>query len=487
MTLAYARTVLADAGRLPPDLAAALDGRVQRDGEHLAERDNFQVDNNHGMTEAAALALVGVRFPQLPDAARWKALGAARIEETALATVDADGVQIENSPFYHFYQLRFMDEVARWARRVGLVLTPGFTERVERMAEFATWITQPDGQVPLMGASVELDVRRFAPEVLGPLAERHPDFDHARSGGERGTPPAGGARLFADSGLAVLRPRFSPAPGFAADTHVVFDAGPWRTNHSQFDALNVIAYAGGQTLVPDSGLYEYDDNQHGTYFDRTAAHNTVVVDDENQIGPGGSVRFGLTASGSTPAGRWAYQSGRHNLYAGVSHRRGVWVAESGVLVVVDHLRADRPRRFAQTWHTAPGTTATVDGTTVAVHDQAGDLRVRYDTALAADVATGHGDDGAVASWHSANYGERTATDGFAYVRSGRQAWFVTAVRLGPAARSVTVTADDRGGDDVDVLLCTGGRGRRLSWRRLAAGPEGGESLDTVEVPCVPGT
>ena len=137
-------------------------------------------------------------------------------------------------------------------------------------------------------------------------------------------------------------------------------------------------------------------------------------------------------------------------------------------------------------HTSPGSKVEPKDTSVIVRDEAGEPRVGFSSAVPAEVATGHGDEGAVPSWQSSNYGQKTATDAFAFVRQGTDAWFVTAVGLGDRALEPTITATAATGG-MDARLCVGGAGYDLGWRNLASGASGGEAMTTAAVTCGGGT
>ena len=55
--------------------------------------------------------------PELPAVRGWRELGIDRLLEMLDNTVDADGVEVENSPFYHVYVLGLVSQIAAWAER----------------------------------------------------------------------------------------------------------------------------------------------------------------------------------------------------------------------------------------------------------------------------------------------------------------------------------------------------------------------------------
>jgi hypothetical protein len=67
----------------------------------------------------------------------------------------------------------------------------------------------------------------------------------------------------------------------------------------------------------------------------------------------GVVVRGRSATGTWQGAHWMYQSAKHTLYAGTTHRRAVLLVGRDIFVVVDLLDSDAPRTYTQNWHLAP--------------------------------------------------------------------------------------------------------------------------------------
>ena len=141
-------------GDLSSSLSSALRAGLGRLGRFLADPDNFQGGHNHGLTEAAALLLIAERFPDFDASSEWRQIAIRRLAGMMNRTVDRDGVQIENSPYYQFYVLTFATEIAQWAERSGIALPRQFNEKIGKMLHYAALITLPNGRIPLLGASM---------------------------------------------------------------------------------------------------------------------------------------------------------------------------------------------------------------------------------------------------------------------------------------------------------------------------------------------
>jgi hypothetical protein len=246
MVLVNTLVKLERSGDITPALAESLKAAIARLGTFLAIAMNFDPEYNHGFTEAAALALVAANFPDLPKAPSWQATALDRLSSLMLNSVDGDGVELENSPFYHFYVLSLAYQIDRWARRYGIPLPEGFQTTLTSMVSYATFVLQPDGSIPLAGASVELGVDNLDPAVYSDLAKEFPEFAYVYTLGASGTAPTERVVLFPASGQAFLRSGFGTGPAdVAQETHIAFNVGKWRTSHSHLDVLGLDYYAAG--------------------------------------------------------------------------------------------------------------------------------------------------------------------------------------------------------------------------------------------------
>ena len=437
---------LSRAGMLDEDLEALLRGSIESDAVFLADPINYQGGYNHGFTEAAALLLVAETFP---DRWGWGTVARDRLDRLMYEAVDADGVEVENSPFYHFYVMGFAADIAAWAERNDIALPATFSTRLERMVDYATWILMPNGQVPLLGSSVVRTVDVTSADELLDLAIGHPQFEFVLNRGEEGRPPDTNSILFPTSGTAILRSGFGTAGTYGEETHVVFDVGPYRTNHSHLDALSVNVHASGVTSFPDSGLFSYEPGADFDYFHGTSAHNTVLVDGQDQMD--GTVIAGRSMSGDG----WSYQSGRHALYPEVEHSRGILLVGKDLVAAVDLLDASQSRDFAQLWHFAPELDVRVEDDTVIGTSGAGIDVVRIEQAgdgRPPIVSTGDG--GAYPGWYSELYEIKVPAAVAGYPAHGTVARFVTLLAFGPAARegaTVLETTDHDNG--VGFIIC----------------------------------
>jgi len=102
-------------GELSPTLQTGIRDSLQRLGVFLVLTKSFEGHANHGFTEAAALLVVAHNFPDLDGAASWRAMGIERLEQMRVTNIDADGVDIENSPFHHLLVLGLVAQIGNWS------------------------------------------------------------------------------------------------------------------------------------------------------------------------------------------------------------------------------------------------------------------------------------------------------------------------------------------------------------------------------------
>ncbi len=450
------------------DLPADLDSRLRQEISrlaHLLETPRYyQGTYNHGFNEAVALLLVSANFPEFDPRGEWRNLSQVRLMDLMKQAVGTDGVEVEKSPFYHYYVLDFALQLEEWAQRNQIALPSGFHDRVEAMVRFATYLIWPDGTIPLVGSSVEMRPSRSA-DLYTAFEREHPDFAYAVSAGASGTAPPDRAALFDYTGLAVLRSPVDQAARYSDNSQLILDVGPQTSPHAQVEALAFDYYSHGRELITDSGLDTYVPGTAFDYFHNATAHNTVVVDGQNQ--GSGPVRSGLTATGPT----WAYQSGSASVYPGVTQRRAVLLLSRDLVLVVDLAGAQQEHRYNQLWHLFPGAHVVADGTRVDVYDDrdAPTLRiVQADMALPLGVVDHFGEMNPMQGWYSDQYGHVERVHVADYGTQGLQAAYVTVLASGPyAGRAVTARAQVVG-EGVTATVCAGGYAATVVIGHLAA-------------------
>lgn len=348
MILVHAWWTLREAGQLNAQLSSDLLDALKQHGTFLADPANYEAEYNHAVTQGAALLLLAKNFPDLDDAPRWEALAIARIDDSLSRIIDPDGVLIENSPYYHFYVLEKYWEIYAYAEQHDLVVSENFAHTIEDMITFGTYVLRPDVSIPLLGASIPrtLTHSRFYQTIT----ETHPELAFVLTQGERGSRPAALDTWYPSSGIALWRSGWGEKRPYRDETYLMFDTGPYRTDHSDLDALTFSLYSYGTPVIRDSGLYTYEtEHPFYNYFYGTRGHNTVMVDGQDQRQGTGEVRPVQRGGGYTTL------AARHTLYDGVTHLRTITFLKPDTLVVADTLVGARPHYYEQLFHFSPDT------------------------------------------------------------------------------------------------------------------------------------
>jgi hypothetical protein len=194
---------LREHGALPVELSEKILKALQRHGDFLIERNHYQAEYNHGINEAAATFLLAAAFPDLPGAEDWKRISIQRLTNGLLDIVDADGVLVENSPYYHFNSLEKYWSIITYADAQGMPFPSHVVEKIRQMIDYGSYIVQPDLQVPLLGASLQRTMH--ATGVEKQIADQYPAFKFVMTSGAEGSRPDRVSRYFPDAGQAILR------------------------------------------------------------------------------------------------------------------------------------------------------------------------------------------------------------------------------------------------------------------------------------------
>lgn len=358
-----------------PDRIAMLAQMIAVSGGRIEFNIGYALSqqNNHGISEAMGLWTIGSLFPEFADSSRWAALGRRLLENQAQELIYDDGAFAQHSMNYH----RVMLHDYLWSMRLADVQEQPFSQRMrERIGLASQFLYQLQdeftGRVPCYGQNdgalilplTNCDYRDFRPVVqathflatgrrclnrgpwdeellwmFGPtssateVAPNRHDFDGV------------------DSGYATLR---SPT-GFA-----LARAASFRHRPAQADMLHVDVWWRGQNIALDPGTYSY--NAPSPWDNRlahTSFHNTVTVDDQDQMERAGRFLWLPWLSGKSfgrqipCTGDTACWNGEHHgyrrLFDPVTHRRGVIRLGADHWLIVDSLQGGRPHSFRLHW------------------------------------------------------------------------------------------------------------------------------------------
>lgn len=230
-----------------------------------------------------------------------------------------DGGHYERSPQYHCILLEdYLDIYALLFANTALAnasATALLEQTISDGLRFLAGIATPDDDIPLFNDSASGSASR--PSVL---------FAKAEQLGFKIATLHSTLIDFPGSGLFGWK---SGRDYFLIDCG---DIGPaYQPGHTHCDFLSFVLMIGGQWIVVDSGVCEYEPGTMRNYVRSTAAHNTVSVDDSEQSEIWGEFRVGrrarsLSASIRREASLIIFEgayTGFPGLAANIVHRRRV--------------------------------------------------------------------------------------------------------------------------------------------------------------------
>lgn len=326
--------------------------------------------NNHLIGEAAALVAGGL-FLDCRQSRRWLEKGLALLEEAMERQVTSDGVHAERSVAYHRFILDHYHLVSGILTPNGRSLPAATRRGMERMSDFLMDVLYPDGSAPAFGdgddargiwfrADCPADFRSLL--ALGAVLFERGDFKAAAGGltedvfwllGNEGVAkfrdltaqfPAHTSAAYPEGGYYVMRGGWG-----TSDPVLVFDCGPLGhgpARHGHADALSFQLSAGGYSFLVDPGAFSYNlDYQWRDAFRSTRAHNTVVVDGQDQSVPGDRMSWksmAVARSRRWVTTRWfdladGEQDGYCRLPDPVTHRRVVVFLKPDTWFIWDQL------------------------------------------------------------------------------------------------------------------------------------------------------
>jgi len=233
---------------------------------------------------------------------------------THLAEGVIDGFWWEGSWMYHFSSIEPLIYMAEMGVRAGL--DPYAHPNLRAMLTAPLQMAAPDLTLPAFNDSIvyplatgwynwlyEVGYNRYRdPNMVIPLSRMRRPWQALLWGTESLPAPIVAvpttSALFPKAGYAALRA--GPPDDLR---YLAFDFGPHGDGHGHYDKLGYVSYALGKTLGTDPGTHSYAAASHEGWDKTTIAHNTVVVDEQNQREATGNLHryLGLPALSLTTA------------------------------------------------------------------------------------------------------------------------------------------------------------------------------------------
>ena len=301
---------------------------------------------NHQALRALALLYAADYFKGTPEAAEWRETALSLCEYHILNDFLPDGMLIDLSPSYHFFECWIARDMKALSMRAHSVHTqdgptssvPQATcsvpqasacgkgglsqealQRVQKAFDVCGYLCQPDGLSPVISDGYPLDMEIFLSTIQD--SERQQSF----------------AVSLDASQIAVKR---DGGQYFLLDASPLLDA----LSHYHAGKLAVTYFHDGKPFLVDSGCCSYDDDAFAEWFKQAQAHSTLLID-----GQGDSLlegRYHWLAAPKNELSQWngneltAVMHGGVPAWQGVTWRRTATVEKAG-LTLLDTVACDR--------------------------------------------------------------------------------------------------------------------------------------------------
>jgi len=421
-------------------------------GDRIAGNIDFarSLRNNHTVSEAAGLYTIGLLFPEFKQATRWREQGKRILETECIEQFYADGSHVQHS----FNYQRFVFDVFSWviclAQANGEAFRPELLKALQRSVDFL-WHVQDEtsGRVPNYGSNdgalvlplTGCDYLDYRPALQtlhriltheplydsGPWDEEvdwllgAPENHRLQSGGTLHQLKTGATRLSLHAcagGYYTLRGRESWA---------MIRCHTYRHRPVQADMLHLDLWWKGENVLRDAGTFSYNcEDPWLRYFPGTAAHNTVVVDESDQMERGSRFMWSHWLTSAVDCHQRfsdtvdiEYWQGSHYGYyrtrSLVIHVRAVArINESHWLIVDDILGDTPPRSLRIAWHCCD-VPFRQNGPTLHLQTHSGALKLEIVTHTTTTEVFRAANAMSPNGWESLYYGQRSSRPCFASV------------------------------------------------------------------------
>ena len=314
-----------------------LIGAIYEQTRYLSHHLEWDVLANHLFENLRALFVASHAFGGR-QAMSWRQCARRLLREQLEEQILDDGGHYERSPTYHCQVLHGVLDCLAVARQEQDELASLLEEKAGAMVRFLRGILFPDGSYPLFNDGA-FDLAPTPSELFDYAVEAmHVPPPFATERGQRQ-----GIANFSSSGYAVMKKE---------GALFIMDAGPlgpsYQVGHGHCDLLSYELMVDGELLVADSGTPTYDETPLRMAARGGRAHNTVVIDEQDQAEIWKSFRVGrrpkpLLVQVAESSGIVRF-TGEHDAYdhlaGSPSHRRSVFLLPGRLWMVIDHVHGE---------------------------------------------------------------------------------------------------------------------------------------------------
>ncbi|MEE4363755.1 MAG: alginate lyase family protein [Desulfotignum sp.] len=321
------------------------------------------VRNNHSISESAGLIVGAVLFPEFPESPRLLKKGLSYLKKELGYQVYDDGAYIQHSMTYQRLVVDIVSFVIFICRKKKISLPIEITRAHHKMMVFLLSFMQKNGWLPNYGnndgtnlfPASDADYRDFRPSLNFGTAVSPKKTQPGKPGDggicnlfgltNKGLWPDCYENAFRDGGYYILRN--SKCFGFMR-------AHAYKDRPGQCDMLHLDIWYNGHNIFCDSGSFSYySKSRKVDGFQGTAGHNTIVINDADQMNKAG--RFGWAPWVTARVLNFSHQQivaehyGYQKTYGAV-HRRSVRMTRYGFIVNDRIMGAFDEIKIQQIWN-----------------------------------------------------------------------------------------------------------------------------------------
>ena len=328
---------------------------------------NELAPGNHQALRGTALFYAAYAFRDEPEAAEWADTAMTICNYHIVNDFLPDGMLIDLSPSYHFFETWISRDAFILAKRLGREFPAVTKERIARAYDACRLFRQPDGRSTVINDGYPLDLDTFLATL--PPAEA----------------AVSSAAILPDAGIAIWK---------KAGTFMLFDCSPLLGEFSHFHAGKqaVTLFFANMPFLSDSNCCSYDDDDFATWFKQPEAHSTLLVN-----GKGDSViegRYHWVAASKTTLHPWngdsitAEMDGAAPEWNDVRWTRIVTMSE-GAMTVTDTIHKSVTADFTLVFNLHPDVKAVIDGNTATLSNGGVTVRAEFGARVEIVQATGY--------------------------------------------------------------------------------------------------
>lgn len=310
---------------------------------YLTKRLEYHLLGNHLLANAKALVFAGYIFSGA-EADRWLNKGLAILQREIPEQILADGGHFERSPMYHAIILEDLLDLINIKQTYGKPVPQLWKEIIPKMLVWLQTMTFKNNEIAFFNdatANIASDLSALKAYVSRLGFEISTTSDTLLYLKESGfcRIEKNNAILIADIGS--VKPDYIPG-------------------HAHAGTLSFELCIAQQKILTNSGISCYGENSQ-RYFQRsTAAHNAIVINQQNSSEVWGSFRVGRRARTSDVAVTEindtmqisAIHDGYRHLSGSPLHRR-TWSMQAGKLLIKDEILGSGEHEICQIFHLHP--------------------------------------------------------------------------------------------------------------------------------------